>query len=196
MSMEELSQVLWRERELLEMLLFKLEEEQLVLASGRSRWLAHAAREVETVLDRIRRTEVLRATTADAVAAALGLDSNPSLRALAEAGEEPWPTLLLDHWEAFVALTAQITGMATTNRELLTAGYKAARETTLSLSDGAEVYTPNGSAVVAGRRSRHATALQATGSNNQDLQLQEVAYQGALATTGRVLQPTLLDFLR
>ena len=29
-----------------------------------------------------------------------------------------------------------------------------------------------------------------------DLQLQEVAYQAALATTGRVLQPTLLDFLR
>jgi flagellar hook-associated protein 3 FlgL len=29
-----------------------------------------------------------------------------------------------------------------------------------------------------------------------DLQLQEVAYQAALATTGRVLQPSLIDFLR
>lgn len=29
-----------------------------------------------------------------------------------------------------------------------------------------------------------------------DLQMQEVAYQAALGATGRVLQPTLLDFLR
>lgn len=153
-SMEELSRVLWRERELLDMLLFKLEEEQLVLASGRSRWLAYAAREVETVLDSIRQTEVLRATMADAVADALGQDSNPSLRALAEASGEPWRTILLDHRDAFIAVTAQITEMATTNRELLTAGYQAARETMLSLSDGAETYTPNGSPVTAGRRTR------------------------------------------
>ena len=154
MSMEELSLVLWRERELLDMLLFKLEEEQLVLASGRSRWLPYAAREVETVLQSIRQTEVLRATTADAVATSMGLDSNPSLRALAEASAEPWRSILLDHREAFVAVTAQVTEMATTNRELLTAGYQAARETMLSLSDGAETYTPDGSTVVAGRRNR------------------------------------------
>ena len=41
--------------------LFKLEEEQLVLAGGRTRWLAHATREVEMVLEQIRRTEVMRA---------------------------------------------------------------------------------------------------------------------------------------
>jgi hypothetical protein len=125
-----------------------------VLAGGRSRWQAYAAREVETVLDSIRRTEVLRATTADAVAAAAGLESNPSLRALAEASDEPWRTILLDHREAFVAVTAQITEMATTNRELLTGGQQAARETMLSLSDGAKTYTPNGAAAVAGRHNR------------------------------------------
>ena len=40
MALAELSNVLWRERELLEMLLFKLESEQLVLAAGRTHWLA------------------------------------------------------------------------------------------------------------------------------------------------------------
>ena len=44
--MEKLSQILWRERELLDSLLFKLEMEQLVLGSGRTRWLARAAKEV------------------------------------------------------------------------------------------------------------------------------------------------------
>ena len=47
MSMEDLSSVLWRERDLLEMLAYKLEVEQRVLARGRTHWLAAAAREVE-----------------------------------------------------------------------------------------------------------------------------------------------------
>jgi len=41
-SLSDLSSILWREREMLELLLFKLEEEQLILASGRSRWLTLA----------------------------------------------------------------------------------------------------------------------------------------------------------
>ena len=51
--MEKLSQILWLERELLDNLLFRLEEEQMVLASGRTRWLVKAARDVENVLARI-----------------------------------------------------------------------------------------------------------------------------------------------
>ena len=86
--MEDLSLILWRERELLDTLLYKLEIEQLVLAGGRNRWLPSAAREVETVLDSIRETELLRAVAADEAAARLGLSSNPSLRALAEAVDE------------------------------------------------------------------------------------------------------------
>ena len=81
--MEKLSQILWRERELLETLLFKLEEEQMVLAGGRTRWLSRAAREVENVLDTIRETEILRAVAAEEAAVELGLGPNPSLRALA-----------------------------------------------------------------------------------------------------------------
>ena len=37
MGANELSMQLWRERELLEMLLFKLDEQQLLLAAGRTR---------------------------------------------------------------------------------------------------------------------------------------------------------------
>ncbi len=186
-SMEELSRVLWRERELLDLLLFKLEEEQLVLASGRSRWLGYAAREVETVLDSIRQTEVLRATTADAVAASLGLENNLGLRALAESTDEPWRTILLDHRDAFVAVTAQITAMAMTSRELLTAGYQAARATTVPLSNGTGTYTADGSVGVA------APVIDAT---VLDSRLKEVTYQASLATIARVLHRSLTDFLR
>jgi flagellar biosynthesis/type III secretory pathway chaperone len=146
-AMEELSSVLWRERELLEMLLFKLEEEQLLLAAGRTRWLPHAAREVETLLEHIREAEVLRAVVADTAADSLGLASNPSLRALAEAAEEPWHTILLDHRDAFAAVAAQVSGMADANRELLTAGYQAAQATLLSMSENPGTYGADGSTV-------------------------------------------------
>ena len=61
MGLAEVSSTLWRQRELLELLLFKLEEEQVLLTSGRTRWLARATREVEVVLEEIRRAELLRA---------------------------------------------------------------------------------------------------------------------------------------
>lgn len=152
MTMEDLSSVLWRERELLETLAYKLEVEQLVLAAGRSHWLAVAAREVEDVLQCIRDIEVLRAVEVEEVAEALGLDPEPSLRELAEASEEPWRSILLDHREAFTTTAAQITRLSESNRELLTAGYQAAQATLLSLSQSSGTYGSDGS-VSTGRRS-------------------------------------------
>ena len=153
-SMEELSLVLWRERELLETLLYKLEVEKLVLASHSTRWLAAAAREVEQVLETVRDTELLRAVAADAAALSVGLSSNPSLRALAEAVGEPWHTILMDHHKAFVACTRDLVDTAAANRELLTAGQQAAREAFLSLVDQPGGYSPTGSAV-AGEQRHH-----------------------------------------
>lgn len=147
MAIEELSSVLWHERELLEMLLFKLEEEQLLLTAGRTNWLPHAANEVEAVLENIRKAELMRAVVADAAAESLGLESNPSLRALAEAAPEPWRTILIEHRDAFAAVAVQVDEMADTNRELLTAGYQAAQATLLSMSDSAATYAADGSTV-------------------------------------------------
>jgi hypothetical protein len=151
---EDLSLILWRERELLDALLYKLEIEQLVLASGANRWLGTAAREVEAVLASLRETELLRAVAADEAAARIGLATNPSLRALAEAVGEPWQTILLDHRDAFIDYTRQLTEIAAANRELLTVGQQAARESFLGLSDLAESYSPQGTAVVEERRHR------------------------------------------
>lgn len=145
--MEKLSQILMRERELLETLLFRLETEQMVLSSGRTRWLMRAAREVEQVLATIRETEVLRAVAADAVAAAIGLEHNPSLRALAEAADEPWRTILGEHHLAFVTVTQEIGALAEANRDLITAGYRSARETLMTLDGIPAGYGSDGTAV-------------------------------------------------
>ncbi|RZS91398.1 FlgN protein [Motilibacter rhizosphaerae] len=154
MSLAGVSSTLWRERELLELLLFKLEEEQLVLASGRSRWLARSTKEVEMVLEEVRKAELLRAVQVDAAAAELGLPSGPSLRELAEAAPEPWRGLLLEHRQAFLTATAGIQAMADMNRELLTAGFRATREALLGFGDGTETYTAAGAPVSVGRYTR------------------------------------------
>ena len=145
MSTEELSAILWRERDLLETLLFKLEVEQLILTSSRTHWLALAAREVAYVLEEIRDAELLRSVAVDALAAELGLQPNASLHEIAQASEEPWRDIWLDHREAFIAVTLQITEMSQSNRVLLTAGYQAAQATLLSMTEKASTYEADGS---------------------------------------------------
>ncbi|MBF0689198.1 MAG: flagellar export chaperone FlgN [Cellulomonas sp.] len=142
--LERLSEVLWRERHLLELLLFKLEEEQLVLTSGRTRWLGHATREVEAVLDEIRTAELGRAVEADAAAQALGLEPGASLAELAAHAPAPWDELLRTHRDAFASLTAEISALADGNRELLAVSHRAAQETLMSLRDTVQTYDGSG----------------------------------------------------
>jgi hypothetical protein len=136
MGLREVSAVLWRERHLLELLLFKLDEEQLVLAAGRTRWLARATREVEMVLEELRQTELERALEVGRVAAAFGLPEGASLRQLADAAPPPWQGMLTEHREAFLTLTEEISTLTHTNRELLMRGHKAMQDVLANLSDG------------------------------------------------------------
>lgn len=146
--MDKLSVILWRERELLDTLHYKLAVEQMVLASGQSRWLMQAARDVEAVLGTIRETEVLRAVAADEAAASIGMRHNPSLSALADAVDEPWASILREHRDAFVAATHEITELADANRDLISAGYLSARDTLLSLGEEVAGYSADGTALV------------------------------------------------
>ena len=155
MSLTEVSSILWRERELLELLLFKLEEEQLLLAAGRTRWLAHATREVEMVLGEMRRAELGRAVEVDAVAVSLGLQPGVSLRELAEVAPPPWDRILSEHRNAFLAATEEISALARANKDLLAAGYRTAREALTSLGEpDAKTYTPDGQSVHSARGPR------------------------------------------
>lgn len=136
MGLREISAILWRERHLLELLLFKLDEEQLVLAAGRTRWLPRATREVEMVLEEIRQTELERAVEVSRLSVELRLPSGASLRQLAEAAPEPWHDMLLEHRHAFLTLTDEITTLVQSNRELLARGQKAVRDVLASIGDG------------------------------------------------------------
>lgn len=150
MGFAEVSTVLWRERELLELLLFKLEVEQVLLATANTRWLPHATREVELILDQIRETELARAVQVAALGAELGLGDNPSLTELSKASPEPWSDIFTDHRHAFLVLTQEVTDVADSNKEVLLIGQRAGREALLGLADSVATYDPHGRASSAG----------------------------------------------
>jgi hypothetical protein len=126
MGLAQLSNLLWRERDMLELLLFKLEEEQLLLAAGKAQWIGRATHEVEVVLEAIGQAELLRAAEVDAVARELGLGRDTSLRELAERAPDPWNGILSEHREKFLEVTQAISALAEVNRELVTTGQRAA----------------------------------------------------------------------
>lgn len=137
MELDRLSQVLWRERELLDTLAFRLEVERLLLASGRTRWLVNVTREIEEVLEDLRATQVLRATSADEVGERFGLASNPSLNAIAEFAGHPWRSILLDHRAAMLLLARDIAETSEDATGLITACYHSVRETLLAIGGAA-----------------------------------------------------------
>lgn len=107
--MDRLNSLLWAERDLLEELLFAIETEQWVHTSGRSRFDHLARSRLLAAGELLRRTEVLRAAESDAVAAALGIGSSPSLAQLAHGAGDPWRTILLDQRAALRAATSEVT---------------------------------------------------------------------------------------
>lgn len=145
MGLSEVSNILWRERQLLELLLFKLEEEQLLLVNGRTRWLSHAAKEIEDVLDAIRMAELARAVEVESLAGELGLPDNASLRELAAAAPAPWAHMLEEHRQSFLVSTEEINGLAATNRELLSRGQRDVHDALSWLGESRETtYSPDG----------------------------------------------------
>lgn len=107
-ELERLSQILWRERDLLETLSYKLGVERMVLASGNDQWLVRSTREIENVLEDLLATENLRAAASDDAAELVGLTPDSSLGALADAAPAPWAGILRDHRDAMIALAREI----------------------------------------------------------------------------------------
>jgi hypothetical protein len=146
MGFAEVSTMLWRERDALQLLLFKLIEEQLIVNSGRTRWLPQANEEIEFALEQLRGTEVLRAAETDAIAEELGLPSPATLTQLGAAADEPWATLYGEHRRALLELIAEVEQVTAENRTLLVAGARAVRETLLSVSQTVRTYDSRGTA--------------------------------------------------
>lgn len=145
MGVNELSAVLWRERELLEMLLFKLEEEQLLLTAGKSRWVGHASREIEQVMNRLRDAALGRSVEVTELAAEWGSPEDATLReiiAVAPAG--PWHDIFEAHLVAMTELTNQIREVRDVNEQFLRTAVRGVQETLAGAEAVASTYDASG----------------------------------------------------
>lgn len=170
----ELSAHLWKERALVELLLFKLEELELLLAGDRSRWIPQATKEIEQVLERMSMAGLDRAIDVSEVAEEWGCAPEATLRDLvAAAPPAVWADIFGSHLRALTELTGDVRSAADTSQHLL----RAALQT--PPTDARKPGDP------------------ASADNERALELatRDANYRVALAVTSRVLQPALEDFL-
>lgn len=128
-ALSNLSTALWRLQELLESLTYALEVQQLILQTGRARWLGRSTRGIEALLGQMREAELMRALDAGPACEALGLPAGTSLSRLAQAAPTPWNDLLAEHRRALTQLTVELSAVSRSNSRLLADAYEAVQET-------------------------------------------------------------------
>jgi hypothetical protein len=150
MSANELSACLWRERELLDLLAFKLEEEQFLLTTGKSRWLQYATREVEQVMERLRAAGLARSVEAAIVAEEWGAPHNATLRQLVDtAPDGPWAEIFIAHLTALTEYTEQIRALRDLNEHYLRTALRFIQEAQADGSTESGTYNASGESGVA-----------------------------------------------
>lgn len=145
MGANELSIHLWRERELLELLLFKLEVQRLLLEDGKTRWIQQAAGEVEQVLGHIRAQGLSRAVEVSSVAKEWGAPDEATLLDLIEAAPTTgWRDVLTEHRGVLTAIMAEVSQSRTANEMHLRAVARAVEDTLAELGAGTGEYNTRG----------------------------------------------------
>jgi hypothetical protein len=132
----EVSDILWRERELLDLLLFKLDSERLLVRAGSIRWLARSTHEVDLVLEQLQLAEVTRALEVDELAAQLGLQPGATLSDLAAVAPTPWAELFDAHRAAFRTLINEVTDLAEANQRALREAWAMSKQNLAALQFG------------------------------------------------------------
>ena len=127
MSLQAFSDILFQERRVLELLLFKLETERLLLDSGSDRWLALAAREVDAVADELNKVELARSVTMAQAAPELGLGPDATLTTVVAAVPPPWDILFAEHQKELRSLMTEVLAASESSRHLLREGYDSIR---------------------------------------------------------------------
>jgi len=128
-SATDLSMHLLRQREVLELMLFKLEELEMLLSTGRTRWVHHATVEVDRVAKAL--------TTATIERDALFFD----------VAADAWREVLGSHHEALSALAAEIAEKKGSVNQHLRTALRVTQETIAGLGEPTGEYAASGSRV-------------------------------------------------
>lgn len=161
-AVETLATLLWRQHELLDLLLFKAGEKQYIVVSDNMRFLPRIASEIEQVLADLSTIEAERAVLVAQIAEDHALPTpTPSLREIATALGEPWETVLMDHHERLLKIVTDIRALSEVNRGLIENGMAAISDALhLPTHPSAGTYSATGQAV--GDAPTRAVSLEAS----------------------------------
>ncbi len=154
MGASELSALLWQERELLDLLEYRLEVQRALLSTGAPRWVQRSADEIEAVTVELRRVGLIRDVEVHALAEDWGVaDPVPSLRSLIEAApaDGPWPEIFGSHLRAMLASVERIGARREANGQMLREAMRHTQESLAGTGDGAGTYTARGMTDTAAR---------------------------------------------
>ncbi len=141
MALSNLSAGLWRIQELLELLTYKLEVQQVLIEAGRSRWMGRSTREIDLVLQEMREAELMRAVDAGPVCDALGLPADTPLSEIAKAAPPPWDQVLDEHRASLTMTTSELSTLSRSNSEMLEISYRAVQDALDRFNHTSEVST-------------------------------------------------------
>lgn len=203
MAMDELVDVLDRERHLLENLVFRLIEARGLLATGEARFLGWAASDIEAASAAVREVELRRAT----IMSDLGEGGLPTMAALVRSTSEPWSTLLDDHRRALGRLAGEVGAAIEATHDLAEAGLERVRAAGSSQPDdlgsrvgehlGARAARMPGATDLRGHdqstQPRH--SLPFADLDDLDREITAAGYEAVLAATARMALPSLVAFL-
>lgn len=143
----DLADLLWRERALLEHLLFKLVEAKLILASDEVRMVGLAVAEVRQALHKLKIAELQRVAELERLALSWGMSPTElRLGRLVELAPASLRPIFEDHRNTFLDVADRIERVTRENRRLAALASNGVRESLKSLvgEDGLGTYTPWG----------------------------------------------------
>ncbi|HVS67795.1 MAG TPA: hypothetical protein VHE56_04540 [Mycobacteriales bacterium] len=124
--MQELADILGRERLLTELMLFKVITMRQLLLGGEARFLSWAAEELQRTETRLRAIELQRSLEVSRVVDELGISpESVTLDLLMRSAEEPWRSVLAEHRRQLLLLHAELTEVARSVRRLAHEGSAA-----------------------------------------------------------------------
>lgn len=145
MGANELGSLIWRERELLETLLFKLEVEQLLMTTGMTQWSGRASGEINMVTSQLRQVGLTRTLEVEALSKEWGAPEESTLRQLiAVAPTAVWKEILEAHLLALTNLTRKIQGVKEVNEGFLRSAMRSTTETLAKSGSLTNLYNARG----------------------------------------------------
>jgi hypothetical protein len=135
-------------------LCFKLEQQQMTLASGRSTWLGETTRELEDAIEQFQGTQVDFYLVLGRAASELDLAPESTLREIAAAAEEPWSYIFAEGRESLRLALERVESLKREIRTMLARAYVSVSSAlTLLGVDAPVAYDANGTLAAPTQRS-------------------------------------------